>query len=313
MRHRSEAFHIPSIQFRHLRASNTQISRALFFHCFHSDLCLSNMKINCCYRYFSLIGNRLVTAMLLPFGKWSFLILLSVGISQPAYADEVLFTAEYEGMFSGMTIKSTRRLIAQDGGQYRFESIIKNTFSSITDESQFNLNEGKIIPQHYHYKRSIMKFKADESIDFDWQNGIAKYRRKKKENKNRDHNVIPGVLDPALYQLQLQRDLFNQSSELSYDFVKSNKVKTLMFAIKGEESLSVGKNSYQAIKVERINLDDKDETRIWVVPALDFQIARIQHIEESGESYNIYLTAFKSSADLVERFYRSNIHTTLSQ
>ena len=240
------------------------------------------------------------------------LMFLLMGINPSIYAEEVLFTAEYQGEYSGMTIKSTRRLIAQDGGQYRFESVIKNAFASIIEKSLFNLHEGIIVPQRYHFKRKVLSFKADETIDFDWNKGIAQYRRKKKENKNRDHEISPGVLDPALYQLQIQRDLYSQNDKLSYAFVKSNKVKNMLFTTKEKETLRVGKNQYEALKVERVNLDDNSQTRLWVVPELDFLIAKIEHIEENGESYSINLTALSRSPDLVEIFYRSNPSSTLN-
>lgn len=253
----------------------------------------------------TLIGHKYHKAMQQLYRNRMLSVFLLIFFCPTTYAEDVLFTAQYEGKFSGMTIKSTRKLIAQDDGQYRLESIIKNTLATVIETSQFDLNNGSIIPRHYHYKRSIMGFKADETIDFDWHQYIAHYRREGKESKNRDHSIRPGDLDPALYQLQLQRDLYSQKHELSYEFVKPNKIKNLTFASKGEEDISVGKTKFQGIMVERINLDDKDVTRLWVIPELKYQIARIEHIEENGESYSIYLTDFRSSPNLVDTFYKN--------
>jgi len=214
-----------------------------------------------------------------------------------------LFTAEYEGKYSGMTIKSSRTLTEEPSGQYRLHSIIKNTFASIEENSVFTLNGTAIIPSHYHYKRKIMGFKADESIAFDWDSQLAKYRRKNKKEKDRDHKIFTGVLDPALYQLQLQRDLFSNNTELSYSFVKPSKIKTLNFKKTGKETLKVGNENYPAIKLERINLDDNKKTRIWLIPDLNYQIGRIEHIEENGDSYSIYLTKYSSSPSLKAKIY----------
>ncbi len=218
----------------------------------------------------------------------------------------VLFTAQYQGKYSGMTIKSTRKLSLGQDGRFRIESKIKNFMASIEERGDFSLQNGVMQPHFYHYKRKIMAFKADEKLRFDWQKKIAEYRRKDKPEKNRDHPIELGLLDPVLYQLQLQRDAYSGLEKFSFTFVKPSKVKTLLFHKTAEEELTVGETPYSAIKIERINLDDDKETRIWLIPALNYQIAKIEHIEEDGQSYNIYLTDYSSHEKLIELIYKSN-------
>lgn len=205
-----------------------------------------------------------------------------------------------------MTIKSTRTLVKKDSGGFTIESEMKNLLASIHEKSQFVLNNGILQPMEYRYRRSIAAFKSNESLLFDWQAGVAKYQRTDKPEKNKDHPIELGFLDPVLYQLQLQREAYSGKDEYSFTFVKPSKVKTLHFKKTGEEPFTVGKQTYTAIKVERVNLDDNKETRIWLVPDLNYQIARIEHLEEDGKAYNIYLTNYQSAENLVDTLYKSN-------
>lgn len=232
------------------------------------------------------------------------LVLALWGFGHAVSAEQTLFTATYKGKYSGMTIKSTRKLVANSSG-YQLVSEIKNSFASIDESSNFKMDNNTLTPQHYFYKRKIMGFKAEETIDFEWAEKLAKYRRKDKEEKNRDYPIEPGVLDPATYQLALQRAFAGGSNEVNVTFVKSSKVKTLQFKKTGQEELKIAGKTYQALRVERVNLDDDKETRLWLVPELHYQIARIEHVEEDGKAYNLYLTGFTADDTALDSFYQS--------
>ncbi|WP_139309719.1 DUF3108 domain-containing protein [Teredinibacter haidensis] len=227
-------------------------------------------------------------------------------VSPITAADEILFKAEYEGKYSGMTITSTRTLIAKDASTFLVESRMKNILGSITEKSNFKFENGVMQPSEYRYTRSVIGFKADEKISFDWDSKTARYERKDKPEKNREHKLEPGVLDPVLYQLQMQREAFSGKDAFRLTFVKPSKVQTLLFHKTADEALTVGAKDYPAIKFERINLDDLKKTRIWLIPELNYQIGRIEHIEEDGDSYNIFLKSYTASPKLVSNIYQAS-------
>ncbi|WP_236074882.1 DUF3108 domain-containing protein [Teredinibacter purpureus] len=231
------------------------------------------------------------------------LFFLSIVATPLANADEVLFNAKYKGKYAGMTIASTRTLTTNGHGEYQIVSKMKNIFGSISETSQFTLVDGVITPSLYHYKRSLMGFKSDETIEFDWAAASAHYRRQDKPSKNKDHTLEIGTLDPVLYQLQIQRNVHAGLEAFKVSFAKPNKIKTLLFHKTEEDTLNVGGKTYPAIKLERINIDDTKKTHIWVIPALNHQIGRIEHIEEDGDSYNFYLSEYEASANLVTELY----------
>lgn len=229
--------------------------------------------------------------------------LLLVLCSNVSLAEETLFLAKYKGKYSGMTIKSSRKLVAKDDGSFAMLSNIENMMASISETSLFTLEDNQLKPSSYHYKRKIMGFKADEKVTFLWDKSVAQYRRKNKPEKNKDHAIALGVLDPALYQFQLQREAQAGEKAFKLVFVKPGKVKTLLFQVTGEETLKVADKDYRALKVERINMDDLKKTVIWLIPEFNYQIGRIEHTEEKGDSYAIHLTDYEYSPKLANTLY----------
>jgi len=220
-------------------------------------------------------------------------------------SDEVLFEATYSGKYSGMNIKSTRTLFMTEDNHFYIESEMKNFFASIYERSDFDIDKGFLKPLTYKYRRSITGIKAREQLRFNWHTNIAEYRRKDKPHKNKDHPIKLGILDPALYQLQLQREAYQGKTEFDVTFVKPSKIKNLRFKATGQEDFTYKNQTYQALKIERINLDDDKQTRVWLIPSLNYQIARIEHVEEDGKAYNIFLTDYKSNSKLEAILYRA--------
>lgn len=228
-------------------------------------------------------------------------------------AQTTLFVATYEGKYSGMTIESTRTLKATGDNNFTLSSVIRNTFASITETSHFDLVKGVMVPDNYHYKRKILAFGADERLSFDWSANQVHYSRENKPEKNRDFPLEPGILDPALYQLQVQRDVYAGLDNITVTFAKSSKIKTLYFKKVGSDTITIAGKDYDAVRVDRDNRDDDKETRLWLVPELGYQLARVEHIEEDGDAYNIHLTAFESEAQQLKAFYESNPRPTPKQ
>src|SRR5690606_20500363 len=110
----------------------------------------------------------------------------------------------------------------------------------------------------YHYLRSIIGFKKEEWIDYDWDSGQATYKRKGKSKKTAVHKLVPGLFDPSVYQLLLQRDAWLTDGALydgavDYTVIKHKNIKHMPFKKVGEEALNIAGIEYQAIKVELNN------------------------------------------------------------
>lgn len=232
---------------------------------------------------------------------------LYLSCSLHAEAQERLFTAEYKGKYSGMTITSVRTLDKLDNGMYSFKSSIKNFLGHIDEESQFQLKSpDHYVSRDYSYDRRILGKSTHQTINFDWDKKVAAFVRADRPEKNAVHKIEQGMLDLSLYQLKLQSDLANGKKRLEYIVVKPNKIKVIEFAQAGNEIIKISDKSYSAIKLQKVNRDDDKETTIWIVPDLHYQIARIHHVEEDGDSYQINLGSFKSNGESLEDFYKGS-------
>lgn len=233
-------------------------------------------------------------------GKQSIIFYLAFLLLAPSLmvqAEEVLYTTKYEGKHSGITIKTTRSLIRTTDNKYLFVSVAKALFASIEEISQFTLRDGKLIPESYQYRRSIFGTKKVEDVVFDWKNETATYQEEGKPDRTTVHDAYIGLLDPSLYQLQLQRDLLNGKTNLDYDFVREKRIKNYRFKVVGNDELKVGEQTFETVKIERISDDDK-KTVIWLIPKFHYQLGRIQHTDEDGNQHEMRIVSHSSNPEL---------------
>lgn len=239
----------------------------------------------------------------------SLLILSANSTATPETNPQVLFQAHYEGKYSGMTIKSERKLSRNADNSYRLNSEVKNFIASIRESSEFKLSTtAQLQPQRYEYARKVLGYKAYDSIDFDWQQQQADTQRKDKPERARRLALDGNELDPALYQLQLQADLYNGKTELHYRVAKTNKIKLLAFEIVGKDVFTLGETAHNTLKIALIDPDTDKNTTIWVIPSLSYQIAKIEHVEENGDAFTIRLTGFDQQEALLHEFYRKTLN-----
>lgn len=207
-----------------------------------------------------------------------------------------LFSATYEGEYGSLDIEMVRELRVTGDQQFELHAKAKSFMASIEERSQFVRQGDALIPNQYHYKRKIFGVKKQEQLKFDWPALQASYF------KNGDQEAVTklssGMLDPSLYQLQLQTLLANnpQQAEFTVQFARRSQVKTYTFAQVGKTPLEVQGTRYQAIEFKRTNDGDK-ETRLWFIPELDYTLAKIEHTED-GDQHSITLTHYQSSPDI---------------
>ena len=209
-----------------------------------------------------------------------------------------LFSATYEGEYGSLNIEMIRELHAKGSNQFELHSKAKSFMASIEERSQFSQQDSAFVPSHYHYKRKIFGVKKEEALQFDWQAKKATYL------KNRDQEAVTqlssGMLDPSLYQLQLQTALANNpaQAEFAVSFARRSQVKNYTFKQIGKSPITVQGKTYQAIELKRANDGDK-ETQLWFIPELDYTLAKIQHTED-GEQHSMTLTHYQSSSEIAQ-------------
>jgi hypothetical protein len=230
--------------------------------------------------------------------KWVVFATALLILKAPIALADTLFTATYEGEYSNMNITMTRTLSVNDE-QFRLTSNARSFMARIDEASDFRIAGNTLQPQTYSYRRKIFGIKKSESLDFDWRALSAIYKEGS-QNKGQT-KLVPTALDPTLYQLQLQRDVatFPDQVLFRYSFIRRNQVKTYSFKRVGFSPIHFNKMTYQAIELVRTDVDEK-ETRLWLIPELDWVLAKIKHTEEDGDIYEVTLTGYEGSHALTK-------------
>ena len=218
-------------------------------------------------------------------------------------ADEILSQANYRGEYGLLTITAERKLIDHGNNRYTYMQETDNPLGSIIEKSEFELSKDNLlIPQYYLYEQNVLGNAKRQEIQFDWQQMNATYTSKKGKI---NIPLTKGILDPLLYQLQLQKDLLTDQESLSYQFLKRNRIRTYSFRRTGTENITYLNQQHPALKIEKMASDNKRDTEIWFSPDNLFHMTKLTH-REKDESYTLALTSLRSSTRLASWLRNSN-------
>lgn len=235
------------------------------------------------------------------------LLCLFTLITAPAwvYAKDAstIFTTTYRGEISGWNVEMKRSLVQTGSGEYEFSSEAKNMFASIRESSRFQLRDKHVRPLAYDYQRKVFGRRVRESIAFDWSKMTADYTRSDRSHSNKQHKLRPGLLDPSLYQLLMQKEASRGKKELGYSFVKRQSVRTYEFEQVGTDNFSFEGRVLKALVFKK--RDDDSATTVWLIPELEYQIGKLTHIDDDGSMYQVHLSAYQRDPKALQTFYDS--------
>jgi hypothetical protein len=218
-------------------------------------------------------------------------------------AAEELFRSVYTGRYANMNLTLIRTLTSQDQQQFLLSSQAENLLGSILENSEFAINQRFPEPQKYLYQRKILGKKSTESLTFNWPKKKAFYDRDDKAEQRAEHKIVPGILDPTLYQLALQADAANKKNKFQYQFIKRKRVESYRFELVGKDTFKLEKKIYQALVLERKDPQNHKNTKIWLLPELDYQMGKIQHSDD-GKTHEMVLTKYRGDTAKVSQFYQ---------
>lgn len=221
-----------------------------------------------------------------------------------AMPHDTLFTATFKGRHTGIGITMTKTLVQVDENRFVLRSKAKSLVGSITEESHFLIFESKLVPLSYQYYRKIFGKKSDQRLRFDWVEHTASFTRSDKPHRNKTFTIDKGTLDPSLYHIKLQQQLFHDEKPLSFVYAKDSGLRTMDFDFVEGTTYTLNDSDLAAVKIERINQTKDKATTITLVPELNYQIAQITHTDEDGSTYTIRLEDYEAQNEKLHAFYK---------
>ena len=197
------------------------------------------------------------------------------------------FSYQYKSTFAGFSAKSYRSLTQLEDGIWELRVASKNRVAEYQEVSRFKLdNNGYPIPLQNRVQAKLFGVKRSETTNFDWDKGRAIWTRKK---DTRIANLSPGDLDRILYQLLIGKDVAKNNQPLSYSFINRGRKKTYHFQRLGTETIRLGKQPVETIKIRRIDSKKEKQTTVWLAPKMNYELVKIQHRDEDGADYSMEL------------------------
>lgn len=226
-------------------------------------------------------------------GLWLGLASVTAAALEPEDASPTLtpYEASYSASMSkGVNISGsgTRSLTDQGNNVWLYRTEVESFIADIDESLVFLWEDGQVVPLRYRYRMAGFLIRdREQSIDFDWQAGIAKgtYR-----DSSFELELRAGALDPLGYQLQLHQDLKAGKRDVSYLVIDKARYDQDRFAVLDEESTSANGQTTKLLKAEKVRAEDsKRQTLMWFDPDQDYLLVRLLQIEPDGSEYELRL------------------------
>ncbi len=232
------------------------------------------------------------------------LLLALPGINQTTTAEPVEFSAEYIGEYQGLPIKARglRELRKLEDGTYQLMSSAQAMFVSVSEVSEFTIEEGRAVPIRYLYQRQGIGKNRDEAALFNWPDSTVNH-------KGIMLDIQPGTLDKLLYQYQLRADIrtlmegplmegqMTTAVEplFSYQIPDNGRLKEYSFKITGQELLDTPLGDTPTVRVDRIR-DDNKQTTLWLATEHEYLLVRLRQARGNNKGFEINLSAISYPA-----------------
>ena len=255
----------------------------------------ADMKINLCLSVKSIFANCLqLSAVLL---MLVFLSPVSAIDNQP-YPE---FTAVYEARINGFLVAEARFSLRKlDDGDYLYQrklssvgvaSLFGKKVSIATSRWRFVNNWIQV----QEYQTSNEDGDADDNLHlmFNWKTAQVKNVASADPWQTK---MPTGTLDKLAMQLALLFELRDGGTEFQYPVAHEGRIKQYRFKQIGKETIKLPMGEYNTLVVERLD-DDRDNTRIWSAPELNYFPVRFLERKKSGVKKELSLRMIEFIAE----------------
>jgi hypothetical protein len=204
------------------------------------------------------------------------------------------FAAEFKAYRFGKELgKANLSLSKLKNNQYRLDYSSSVSIFFLSDKrketSYFTIEENKIIPQSYVFKRTGTGSDKHMRIEFD-------HEKSKILVNDRPSFPLEDQLDNQLYRLDLQAKLAQGETQFDYRVINDRgQYREYQMQVLGMETLSLPFGEVEAIKVGIVRENSSRSTFAWFSPALNFQLVRLQQFKDGDEQGDIKLSQYSAT------------------
>jgi len=206
------------------------------------------------------------------------------------------FKANYKVFRKGSELGEAYRQLTKENGQYMLETDSQISWLFLSDSrherSTFNVEQGKVVPLSYSFKRTGTGRDKKTELTFNQDKITSVYK-----NKTVEINATPDMLDPQLYQLVMQQQLLAGDKEFEYPVVHRGKQVNYKFRIIATEELTLPYGKVSAIKLERVRESSRRQTLLWVAPSLNYTMVKLTQFKDGKEQADLQLAWLKFNTD----------------
>src|SRR5690606_20848558 len=175
-----------------------------------------------------------------------------------AAADLTEFSASYSFERGRISVGETRMKLERSKDDiWRYTSSAKATGmlslfvkDVLSEESLFRYDNGSFWPISYAYRHEGSKKNRNESIAYNWNDGVAHVEYRGHES---DITLEPGAMDRFLLQLATMLDVENGDFDKVYHVIDNGKVKPFRLRASGTESITTAAGEFETVRVERVD------------------------------------------------------------
>ena len=239
--------------------------------------------------------------------------LIATVAAAPAVALPQEFSAVYSATARNMTVGQAELHLQRKGDEYQYSSRMQATGliglfvrDRIHELSSGRLTDGGIRPVRYDYRRSGSDDGREDMIRFASAGEEEALLRYKGDTRNAD--LPDAALDPLSLQIALMNDVAAGRQTMRYLVAEPKRLSAYELKVAGRERISTPQGELEAIRVDLIGrqklesgeafsladaeippLAEDERTSFWFVPALDYLIARIRHLDPDEGAMGIDL------------------------
>jgi len=206
------------------------------------------------------------------------------------------FTATYTVSRNDTEIGIRTHQLSQQNGQYLYKAKMHTVglarlFKSgeVTEQSQWQLKNKKIVPVSYEYNDSSDK-ERHTLLKFDWPNNSVTNHVGKKPWMM---DIPEGTQDKFGYMITLMHDLQHGKKNPEYKIADGGRLKTYQFKTLKTELIETPFGSFETLKLQRTRVGKKNRiTYLWCLPEKNYLPIKIER-HKGGNVYTMLLNKLK--------------------